>query len=311
MKILVSEDDSVSRRMLEALLKKWGYDAVTTGDGLEAWDILQRDDRPQIAILDWLMPGMDGAEICRAIRKQTGKPYLYIVLLSSKTDRQDILEGLEAGADDYVVKPFDNQELRLRLRSGMRILQLEAELISAREALKELASIDELTSLLNRHAFIDLFQREIDRARRESRRLTLIMADIDHFKNVNDTLGHLAGDAVLRSIAQTMRQSVRSYDMIGRYGGEEFLILLVDCDQRNAWERAEEIRHRVGNQAILAADPQVFITPTISLGLAVMHGDSFHRDIYTLIHAADRALYRAKRGGRNRCEVANEMDLSM
>lgn len=299
MRILVAEDDPVSRYLLEAFLVKWGYEVIVAADGVEAWQALQHDNAPQLALLDWMMPGMDGVEICRRVRKRAAEPYTYILLVTAKGQKQDILEGLEAGADDYLTKPFDPQELRARLRVGRRILELQEQLIQAREELRAQATHDPLTGLWNRAAILETLQRELARAERQRTPVAIIMADVDHFKQINDAYGHLAGDAVLGEVSQRMRAAIRSYDAIGRYGGEEFLIVTSGCDVTIALKLAERVRSCVSREPINIAGGT--FPATLSLGVAA---SSEAGDADQLVRAADAALYRAKNSGRNRVELA-------
>jgi two-component system cell cycle response regulator len=299
MKILVAEDDLVTRRILEAFLEKWGYEALIVGDGREAWQLLQRDDAPRLAILDWMMPGLDGTSICRQVRQLNLQPYIYLILLTARGFKQDMIEGLEAGADEYLTKPFDPYELKARLRSGARIVELQDSLIQARDALREQAMHDALTKLLNRRATLDFLISEMSRAKREHNPLTVMMIDIDHFKLVNDSLGHLTGDAVLSEVARRLRTSARTYDLVGRFGGEEFLIVAPACSAADGLAQAERLREVVCSEPIKVKDESVKVT--ISLGVATTL-ESVPQDMEALLAAADRALYRAKAAGRNRVE---------
>jgi len=248
MKILIAEDDLLTRRVLERFLEQWGYNVISAADGTEAWEILQHEDAPRLAILDWMMPGMDGAQISRALRQRKGEPYVYILILTSKGRKQDVVDGLSAGADDYLTKPFDAEELRGRLHAGRRILALQEALISARDALRFQATHDPLTGLWNRNAAWQALEAELARAQRQGTATCAILADLDHFKQVNDQLGHLAGDAVLRETSRRLRTSVRIYDTVARYGGEEFLIVSPDCPVAAAVIHGERLRPRVGGK---------------------------------------------------------------
>jgi two-component system cell cycle response regulator len=303
-RILIAEDDPVSRRLLEVTLHKWGYEVVSCPDGTTAWQTLQRPDSPSLAILDWMMPGMDGLQVCREVRQQAAEPYVYILLLTARSQKTDIIAGLEAGADDYLTKPFDANELRMRLRAGRRILDLQAELIFVREALRERATRDSLTRLWNRAAIYELLQRELGRVRRTEIPLSIILVDIDYFKRINDTYGHLAGDAVLRETACCMQTVIRPYDGIGRYGGEEFLLVLPECDAAGAMALAERLRDTIAAEAMVLAEGMIRIT--VSMGVAT---SSLTQEPDALIGAADAALYRAKNGGRNRVELATAVDV--
>jgi two-component system, cell cycle response regulator len=299
MRVLIAEDDPISRRVLESFLVKWGYEVIVALDGQEAWNLLQDENAPTMAILDWMMPGLDGVEVCQRVRTRTSQPYMYLLLLTAKGSKQDIVEALEAGADDYLTKPFDAAELKARLRAGIRVLDLQQQLISARESLRIQATHDPLTGLSNRGEIFAVFERELERARREKTSLGVVMTDIDHFKRINDTYGHFAGDAVLREVASRLLHAVRPYDSVGRYGGEEFLIIVPGCDLDLAVKQAERLRDSVATEPV-ALDNRVSIPVTLSLGVAAtpdLTGDS-----HDLVQVADAALYRAKKNGRNRTE---------
>ena len=301
MRILVAEDEITFRHMLKTFLTKWGYQVVVVSDGLEAWKILQEEDRPRLAILDWMMPSMDGVEICRAIRERKSGPYLYLLLLTSRDQKQDVVEGIEAGADDYLIKPFDPHELRARIHAGERIIELEDRLIRAQEALRELATHDSLTGLLNRRACLDSLLAELDRGRRAGNPVCIVMADIDHFKRVNDAHGHLIGDEVLCEVARRMQSSLRRYDTIGRFGGEEFLLVLPGCSLEEGVKLAERICHLVRSEPAKAQNKSIDVS--ISLGVAVAN-QPVPGDLEVLLGSADAALYRAKEAGRNRVEFS-------
>lgn len=305
MKILIAEDDDVSRRLLQAFLEKWDYDVVVTCGGREALRALQGEEAPRLAILDWMMPEMDGLEVCRAVRELGTAPYVYILLLTAKDQKQDVIAGIEAGADDYLTKPFDANELKARLRAGRRILALQETLISARDALRFQASHDPLTGLWNRAATMDALRRELARAEPKKSPLSLMMADFDHLKRVNDFYGRLAGDEVLQETARRMRSCVKAYDTVGRYGGEEFLLVFPECDAEAAMKQAERIRLAISGKALdVSAGP---LLATVSLGVAAAQ-DAKAGDAVSLIRAADAALFRAKEQGRNRAELATTDD---
>ncbi|MFW6066230.1 MAG: diguanylate cyclase [Planctomycetota bacterium] len=299
MRVLIAEDDPVSRRVLEAALKKWGYEVLVAGDGDEAWRVFEAGDGPRLAILDWMMPGKDGVEVSRLIRERGDEDYVYIIMLTARGQKQDLIEGMAAGADDYVTKPFDAGELRVRVRAAQRILDLQDEIIAARESLREQATHDMLTGLLNRSAIIDTLQRALDYADREGSTVGVVMADLDHFKQINDTHGHKAGDTVLREASRRMRSVLRTYDSIGRYGGEEFLLVLPGCDEEGSLAIAERVRCYLAGEPIPLCGGSLEVT--VSLGVSVIHGDEV-TSADSAIHAADDALYRAKDAGRNRCE---------
>jgi diguanylate cyclase (GGDEF)-like protein len=301
MRILIAEDDPSFRRLLEEKLAMWGYDVVVADNGDAALQILQSEDPPRLAMLDWMMPGMDGVEVCRVVRGKTNNSYTYIILLTSQQRDEDLVAGMEAGADDYITKPFKHNELRLRLRAGRRIIELQNELLAARDTFRTKASHDSLTGLWNHEEILRTLAQELSRAEREGTCVGVIMADIDFFKKINDTHGHLTGDAVLRLTAGKMYSLMRSYDFIGRYGGEEFLVILPDCCLECAAAFAERLRLCVSSDSI--DTPEGMIPVTISLGVAASSKDR-KRDADFLVKSADEALYRAKGNGRNRVEVA-------
>jgi two-component system, cell cycle response regulator len=300
MRILIADDSIVSRHLLEATLRKWGYEVEVTCDGLEAWNALQSEGSPRMAILDWVMPGLSGPEVCKRVRDQAaGKEsnYTYLLLLSSKSQKEDLIEGMESGADDYLTKPFDQHELKVRLRAGGRIIDLEGELVRTREELREQATKDFLTRIWNRSSILDIFNREMNRTHRERRPLGIVMADIDRFKSINDSFGHQAGDTVLKEFARRMLGCMRPYDAIGRYGGEEFLVVLPGCSREGAMTQAERMRAALANEPILIGDSQH--SATSSFGVTTWEpGIAAEPD--ALIRAADDALYAAKHRGRNR-----------
>jgi two-component system cell cycle response regulator len=299
MQILIAEDDPVSRRVLQVTLEKWDYQVVAACDGAQAWELLQEAGAPRLAILDWMMPGLSGPEVCANLRRQAKEPYTYLLLLTARTQKQDLVEGMEAGADDYITKPFDAQELKVRLRAGRRILDLQAELVAAREALREQATHDPLTCLWNRTSIMEILTREMAKAEREGASVGVIMADLDHFKQINDTFGHQAGDAVLREAAKRMQASMRSYDAVGRYGGEEFLIVLPGSTHSSAGHLAERLRTAISREPIRLGERSLAFT--ISLGVSrSIPGEGMRPE--WVIRAADEALYRAKDLGRNRVE---------
>lgn len=301
MKILIAEDDVVSRHLLESFLLKWGYDVVVARDGAEALLSVRQENPPRIAILDWMMPKMDGIEICRAVRTRQDEPYVYILFLSAKCEMQDVVAGFEAGADDYLIKPFESQELKARLRAGKRIIELQDRLVETAKALHAEATHDSLTGLWNRSAIIEILCRELARSQRQEADLALIMVDLDHFKRVNDTYGHLAGDAVLREVSRRMSSSVRIYDSIGRYGGEEFLVVLPGCNEDNALTLAERLRTSISDEPMDVCEGKISITASLGVGLSC---DC--KDAEMLMRTADAALYRAKTAGRNRVLVSKD-----
>jgi len=293
LRILIADDDRLSARILQASLEGSGYEVLMARNGIEALHILQSEDSPRLAILDWMMPEMDGLEVCRKIRSMAGA-YIYVLLLTANIDPAGVVAGMDAGADDYIKKPFSPEELQARLRSGRRIVELE-------EKLRVQATHDSLTGLLNRGAIMERLVMEIERAGRDGAPLSIAMVDIDHFKNVNDTCGHAAGDAVLCRIARKLRETIRPYDFIGRYGGEEFIFVLPNCDTSMAIGIAERLRRSVASEAVEAEASVVRIT--VSVGVAQAQLDEIF-DAESLIRSADAALFKAKEAGRNKVESA-------
>ena len=299
MKILIADDSIVSRHLLEATLRSWGYDVVAVCDGLEALELLQQPNAPTLAILDWMMPGFTGPEVCARIRQRAREPYTYILLLTSKSLKEDLIEGMEAGADDYVTKPFDRHELQVRLRAGKRLVDTQAELLTAREALREQATRDSLTHTWNRNSILEILGRELARGARENSPLGVAIMDLDRFKSVNDHHGHLAGDAVLREAARRLQSGMRQYDAIGRYGGEEFLILLPGCDATNSVNQVERLRKQLAQTEMSFNETALAVTASFGVtAVPCAHVDSPE----TVISRADEALYVAKKMGRNRVE---------
>lgn len=305
MRVLLAENDPVDRHRLSRLMSRWNLDVLECEEGDEAWQVLAGDDAPRLVVLDWMMPGLSGLEICRRVREREDKVYTYIVLVTGRQDAADVEMGLEAGADDYLFKPVQPQELRARLRAGRRILTLQEGLIDAERKLRERAERDDLTGLLNRGTILNLLEREMARARRERQPLGIAIGDLDRFKRVNDTLGHQAGDAVLVEAAERMKNLLRGYDAIGRLGGEEFLVVLPRTDLQGVVGVAERLRESVGESAI-ELSPQGECEVTITFGVAAVR-PAQRLKLEQLIRIADRALYSGKLAGRN-CVMVGSPD---
>ena len=300
MKILIAEDDLTSRLMLAALLKKWGHAPVVTENGRQAWERLQRSDTPKLALLDWNMPEMDGLEVTQNVRRLGGSEPPYIILLTARGEKRDVVRGLAAGANDYVSKPYDQDELRARLGVGQRMVELQ-------HALAQTAMHDPLTGILNRGAVLELLQKEISRAQRGGMPLAVGMLDVDHFKHINDTYGHLAGDDLLRGFTRQLQSTLRVSDHLGRYGGDEFLVVAPGIAPADVAAFFDRVCAGVANAAYETRAGTLSIS--VSLGVASLGVESGED---ALLVAADAALYQAKQAGRNQmvyaCNMSAESD---
>lgn len=298
MRVLIAEDDPVTQRLLEVFLRKWGYDVQVTSNGGEALEELIKPDSPSLVLSDWMMPGMDGLELCRKIRALERSDYVYFIILTAKGKKEDVVEGLEAGADDYLVKPFDQEELKYRVKIGERILDLE-------HRISQLARTDELTGVLNRRALFERIHENTHRAVRENSPFCLLMADLDHFKKINDHFGHQAGDIVLQKFTNKLLKISRPYDFIGRYGGEEFVVCFPGATYNKAGDIAERMRKEIEKLEIKLPNNSEPIRITASFGLACYNLGS-EETVDSLINRADEAMYQAKQHGRNRIHVSNK-----
>ena len=298
--LLVVEDDPVSRRILEKSLTKNGRKVVTASNGREALDLLEKTFFP-IVITDWMMPELDGLELCRRIREIEWPGYIFIILLTARGAVDDIITGLDAGADDYLTKPFNKAELKARLRAGTRILDLYEEI-------NTLSITDPLTQCYNRGYLMKYLTREIKRSIRYSNNLYIVMSDIDHFKNINDRYGHHAGDLVLQEYVSLIKHSFRNeVDWLARYGGEEFILVLPETGRDGAWQAAERIRGQVSEMIIPVKDETIQITASFGISGFESHSRVKNISAAALIEEADKCLYQAKREGRNRVVLA-ELD---
>jgi diguanylate cyclase (GGDEF)-like protein len=305
MKILLADDEPIARTMLEHWLAGWGYQVTLARDGESALQALKDDNELRLLVVDWVMPKKDGIEVCKAIRSGPQEPYVYIVLLTAKDDKSDIIAGLDAGADDYLVKPCNPLELKVRLRAGRRVIELQEQLVKARESLRFEAMHDSLTGLLNRGAVLEQLTKELVRASRRGAPVSVLMGDLDHFKAINDTHGHSAGDAVLRETARRLKVGMRAYDSVGRLGGEEFIAVLPECDAKTGLSVAQRLCRSLSDTPTQFAGTP--ISHSISIGVAST--DQFgSSNASELIRAADAALYRAKHAGRSRALLAVERE---
>jgi diguanylate cyclase (GGDEF)-like protein len=296
MRVLIAEDDAVSRKILEASLRRWGHEVIAVDNGDDAWRVLTEDDPPRIAVIDWMMPGFDGPEICEKLQRREGQPFTFVLILTAKDNTDDIVSALNAGADDYLTKPYHPQELRSRLGAGIRLVNLTLDLEAANQKLFEAAHTDFLTRIPNRNAIISRLTDQLSRSRRAGTPFVVALGDIDHFKLFNDEHGHQTGDDVLIQVARRLEDVKREYDAVGRYGGEEFLLVLDDVDEESLLPVAERFRSGVGEKPIESGG--MLLRVTISIGaLWVPPENTAGLDV--LLHEADALLYRAKANGRN------------
>ena len=302
MRVLLAEDDRASRAVLLQLLDKWGCDVQVAEDGATAWKVLQSNGSPRLVLLDWMMPGLSGLDICKKLRARHEERYVYAVLLTARTEQRDIVEGLESGADDYLTKPYDPAELHARLRIGERILKMQDDLIQARELVRFKSTHDLLTGAWSRDVLLDTLERELDRARGEVHPLGVMLAAFDNFRRVNDAKGIYAGDEALQGAVRRILTSVRGFDTVGRLASEEFMILLPGCDTSATRDKAEEIRKTVcGAPVSTSAGP-------VNLTLSVGALSTWRNELPTaaaVLRTASAAVRRAKEAGRNRVELCS------
>ena len=301
MRVVIAEDSLIYRALMKRHFEEWGLSCVFASDGSEAWALLRDQELPTLALLDWVLPELDGIDLCRKIRSELGvERYIYIILITSKNLKQDIVEAMEAGADDYLIKPFYAPELKARVLAGKRILDLQSTLLQTQESLRIAATHDALTGLKNRMEIVGILIQELARSRRNGGPVGVMFADLDHFKSINDSIGHLGGDTVLKVVSRRLTSAVRIYDQIGRYGGEEFLVVLPGCDLQGTKTRAEELLRTVRKAPIETSYGTK--TVTVSVGIASTSTNGFIK-AEELLNSADEALYRAKENGRNRVEA--------
>ena len=302
--ILLAEDDPVTRMLMTRFLKKAGYDVDAVADGTEALEHMTKHYYPFL-VTDWEMPEMDGIELCKAVRNLQLDGYVYALLLTARNAKEHIIAGLEAGADDYLVKPVHEPELIARLNTGRRILALEHSLRAANERNRILSVTDPLTGAFNRRYMMEQLPREIERCRRYGNPLSVIMCDVDHFKQVNDIKGHSAGDDVLQQFVTRMQRSIRANsDWVARLGGEEFLIVLPETGFQGAMFVAEKIRAIMTSTPFVTREGDVAATSSFGVASTELHGPDLAMKSETLIRAADRCLYTSKQSGRNRATGA-------
>lgn len=300
-RILVADDDPLERKIVSAVLKKNGHESILAEDGRQAWDVLQQE-KPRFLITDWSMPVMDGLELTRIIRAADLPGYTYIILLTARDQSNDLVAGLEAGADDYLKKPFDPQELLARIAVGERILHLEDKLKAMLAKLEQQAMYDSLTNVMNRRAIYLFAQGQLERARRAGEPFSLIFLDVDNLKAINDQHGHLFGDVAIKAVARTIQTSSRPYDGVGRWAGDEFVIILPGVDSPNARKIASRILQGVSSQRLPVTN-QTEIQISLSAGIVTITKVILSEHMLdALVDSADEALYRAKRSGRNQVQ---------
>jgi two-component system, cell cycle response regulator len=300
-KVLIADDSPVSRKLVEQALFGQPYTLLFAASGKQAIE-LYIQHRPSLVVMDWLMPDLNGVEICRRLRSISSGTYTHIIMLTAKKDTASVVEGLHAGADDYLTKPFHEEELLARMAVGVRTLELHRQIQAKNKALEELALTDAMTGLPNRRAIEEWGTRELSSAARNGFSVWAIIADLDRFKHVNDTFGHKAGDEVLKKFAKILKANTRRSDFCGRLGGEEFLVVMTHATREGAERVAERIR------AELAMAPFTFsgcdMIATASFGIAGFDAKQGQQNFTALVSQADAALYVAKRTGRNRVESA-------
>lgn len=297
--ILIVEDHPVSRKLLEKSLLKRGYQVTSVENGIQALEHLNAHFFP-IVLSDWMMPEMDGPQLCRAIRKGAFPGYVFIILLTAKDSKEDIITGLRAGADDYLTKPINNAELIARLNTGFRILELEQSLKSANEEIRILSITDSLTGCYNRAYLNERLLQEINRAKRYCHPLSVIMCDIDHFKKINDTHGHLVGDQILKRFAMGLMKPVRQdLDWVARYGGEEFIMILPETDCQRTLQVAERVRITIEQTRMDLSGKEVHITASFGVTGFDVDTPEERLSYQKIIEQADLYLYQAKENGRN------------
>lgn len=314
MKILIAEDDPISNRLLYLTLVKWGHEVVSTTNGKEAWQILQQQDAPLLAILDWMMPEIDGLEICRRVRQEISDVPVYLILLTAKASKENLIEGLDAGADDYLTKPFDRNELRVRLKTGARIVELQKNLHDrvkdleeaivererAEEALRNLSLTDQMTGLYNYRGFFTLAEHQARIARRTGQSSLLVYADMDGLKQINDTFGHAEGSVAISRVADVLRKTFREYDIVARLGGDEFVVLAPNVSD---WEM-EGILERL-NENLRSYNEEANHPWALGLSIGALRIDPREEaTIEEQIERADKAMYENKRKKRDVMQFA-------
>lgn len=294
-KVLIAEDDIICSKILEKNLNNWGYHVFSTTNGKEAWQTIE-EQKIQLLIIDWMMPEINGVELCKKIRELKTSEYIYIILLTAKNQLNDIKLGFDAGVDDYITKPFNQLELQSRLKAGRRIIELQNQSKILQSQLARLAHEDSLTGIWNKRMFLRLLIEEIERSKRENSPISIIILDVDNFKRINDSYGHYVGDEVLKEIASRLKSKIRLYDEIGRYGGDEFVVILPKCTSQRLNTIMKRLSECVAGKPVKTESGLLKIS--ISQG-AVSSENLTDISSQNLIKISDNALYQAKNSGRN------------
>ncbi len=308
MRALVADSDPDRLRLLEGWLTRWGYDVTPAKNGVEAWSRLEAERQPILVLMAWRMDAMHGIDVCRKLRLHPELPSVYVLLFAGDRGEEDLFDGVNAGADDFLFAPLESVEVKARVRTGARIVEIERALRASQDALRVQSTRDAVTGSWNRAAILDLLHKERERARRRSGSVGIVLADLDAFRAVNESLGTPVGDEVLREAARRMSSALRPYDAVGRYGGEEFLIVLPGSDGLGGLTVAERIRESFSGKPVHTSAGPVSIT--LSLGVAAEGGEAAS-DGSVLLRAAGTALKRAQQTGRNRVALADDSGLSI
>ncbi|MBN1882674.1 MAG: diguanylate cyclase [Deltaproteobacteria bacterium] len=309
-KILIIEDHELTRGLVNRILSKRGYEVIEAADGLEGLR-KANEEKPDLIILDVVLPHIDGMEACRMLTSGAETQDIPVIILTSRTTLSDVKMGMEAGAVDYVKKPFDEVEFLARVGSAIKIKEFKDQISILKAKLSEITTTDDLTGLKNAGFFWEYFSREVTKFNRIRKPLSIVILDVDDFKNINDAFGHLAGDRVLVKVADILRRNVRQYDLVARYGGEEFVVVLVDTDEEEAFGMVEKIRGAIESEVF--TEEKKSFSLSVSAGVATLGENTPEemRRAIAMFEWADHALYRAKETGKGKTVVANDADVKL